>query len=498
MRTLEGFYYLVIFNKRDQSLLIASSLFNILPLCYVKLKGMVQIFSSLDMLSDAYSYSLNEEYLLERALFHYPVRDISILNHVHLTPANSYLHISGDDVKVVKHTFIEQFFVDEPVPYKKKMNHLVDLFLDTTKKYFPDDSFSISFTGGFDGRSLVSIAHLLQKPFTTFAFGAKDSPDVLIPQKQAAQLGLSFAPLFLEDEYIEKHSFHSGVELVHLSGGEAAFARAHYHYAVSRIAQKNAVMLTGNFGSELFRAMHNIGVMISKEFYDLVSGSSDDFIQKVYASPKLKLFHPDFIQRNLDPLLGKLLEKKATIDKRADKLNARFYIWVFEEVFRKYFGPEIVTQFFYLTNRSPFLSFPFVIELLKTKLAGVNSNFFEENPLRRFKGQLFYAHLLQKCWPELAQLETAKGYAPADLLTLGGKGRIFRSYLGRKKSAPRDPFGVKRAFVKNKEAYKAWPIATEIYNSDVLSRETDATGLHFPLDLVINILSTNYYLTTLR
>ncbi len=496
LRTIEGFYYFISFDKHKKSLLVATSMFNILPVYFSQIDGLLFVSSSLDLFSGAKDPILNKEYLLERALFNYPLGDNTVLKNVQLLPSNCYLSIADGKLEIVKHTFIEHFFVDKPIPYKKKINDLVDLFLFVSEKYFPADPFGISFTGGFDGRTLVSVAHSKQKPFFAYSFGSKDSQDVRIPASHAKQLGFKFVPFLLDDEYVKNYSFKSGTELVQLSHGEAAFARAHYHYAVSHLSQHTDVILTGNFGSELFRAIHNIGVVISQEFYDLVSCGADEFKRRLSLSPKLALFRPEYVKKHFDGLVEKLLFKKIEIDRRADRLNARFYIWIFEEVFRKYFGPEIVMQFHYLANRTPYLSFPFIKELLKTELAGENSGFFERNMLRRLKGQLFYAYLLQHCWPELAQMKTIKGYRPIDLLSFLGKGRIVFHRLQKKDEAS-DPFSVKKSFFSNLEKYRKWPIAENIYNKKVLINELNNAGFRYPLDLLINVLSTNYYISTL-
>jgi len=39
--------------------------------------------------------------------------------------------------------------------------------------------------------------------------------------------------------------------------------------------------------------------------------------------------------------------------------NQRFYVFVFEEIFRKYFGAEMVNQFKYLKTEHPFWTLNF-------------------------------------------------------------------------------------------------------------------------------------------
>ncbi|MFN2337329.1 MAG: hypothetical protein ABR560_10210, partial [Bacteroidales bacterium] len=80
----------------------------------------------------------------------------------------------------------------------------------------------------------------------------------------------------------------------------------------------------------------------------------------------------------------------------------------------------------------PFLDARFLRELMGTEYAGIHSEFFEENPFRRYKGQLMYAHIIRKAFPALGRFATDKGYAPDDLLSLPGKLRIAKSYLGKR------------------------------------------------------------------
>jgi len=83
--------------------------------------------------------------------------------------------------------------------------------------------------------------------------------------------------------------------------------------------------------------------------------------------------------------------------------NQKFYVFVFEEVFRKYFGAEIINQFKYIKNRTPFLDMAFLKAILRTELAGIHSEFFEHNPVKRYKGQILYAHIINKTYPPYAK-----------------------------------------------------------------------------------------------
>jgi hypothetical protein len=134
--------------------------------------------------------------------------------------------------------------------------------------------------------------------------------------------------------------------------------------------------------------------------------------------------------------------------------NRRFYILVLEEIFRKYFGAEMVNQFKYLRNRTPFLDYNFVRELFRSELAGIHSDFLERNPLKRYKGQLLYSRIISEASPDLGKIVTDKGYRPADLLTIAGVGRVAAGWFGRRlRGSPgaSDPNSVLKAWKQNRE-----------------------------------------------
>jgi hypothetical protein len=82
--------------------------------------------------------------------------------------------------------------------------------------------------------------------------------------------------------------------------------------------------------------------------------------------------------------LEKILQLRET-KKNYFSINHFFYHYIFTEVFRKVFGAWTVAQMQEMNVRLPFLDYDFVLELLKTDLAGCNNDFFTHNPLKRLK-----------------------------------------------------------------------------------------------------------------
>ncbi len=90
----------------------------------------------------------------------------------------------------------------------------------------------------------------------------------------------------------------------------------------------------------------------------------------------------------------------------------------------------MTVQFSYLKNRTPFLIW-ILSGITGTGSAGIHSDFFEHNPVRRYKGQVLYANIIHKAFPLFGQIPTDKGYRPDDLLSLSGRIRIGQGVPGK-------------------------------------------------------------------
>jgi hypothetical protein len=113
-------------------------------------------------------------------------------------------------------------------------------------------------------------------------------------------------------------------------------------------------------------------------------------------------------------------------------MNQRLYLFLLKEIFRKYFGAEFSIENPYLSNRLPYLDYDFVEFIFRTPFCGANYDFFTQNPFSRLTGQLLYAHIITANNRQLAKIDTSRLYAPADLLTFGGRMRAASTYCYRK------------------------------------------------------------------
>lgn len=355
----------------------------------------------------------DRRHLLERLLFNYPFFQSTGLSGIRLLETHRRIRISETGARVDAPFAVEDYFGSGQENSGESLMRLTELFESETRLFLPDAPFAVSFTGGFDGRTLVAAARKAGRSnFFTYSFGMPGESDVSFPAAQSKALGIPFLPVYLDNDYVERHALESAWAFMRGSEFNGNFGRPHYHHAARILAGKTNFILTGNFGSELFRAMHNPGVMMSEaliRIFTVRDNSWKDFLRESAGKQAATFF-----QVEMDALIADLEQYLA--EKKELDPNQRFYVFVLEEIFRKYFGPELVMQSHYLCNRTPYLSFRFFRALNETVWSGVHARLFEKQKNKRLKGQIFYSAFLQGADRQFYRLPTNKGYSPADVL----------------------------------------------------------------------------------
>ena len=490
LNNLFGHYYYILLNEITAEIIIGNSMFSILPLYYFQNNDKIAFSENAANLGSYLNLNkISQRFIIETVLFNYPLFDKSINKDIKLLPSNSYLKISGSEVNIIKHTDIERYFSNYPKPWKKSLNNMRDSFLEISNKYFPDEKYVHALTGGFDGRTLVSAGLYHKKAFSCYSFGSADSKDTQISSQLALKAGIPFVKVALDDKYTSESSLNCGREFITNSSGNATFARAHYLYAAKALSNDYNYILTGNFGSEIFRAAHNAGTVISQNLYSLFNSNNPaEGIEAIENSEEFRYLNLSNDNGSWEAIKEDILNLPCYNQSYSSLTkNQRFYVFVFEEIFRKYFGAEMVNQFRYIKNRTPFLDIDFLKAIFKTELAGIHSDFFEHNPLKRYKGQVLYAHIIKKTYPEFGKMLTDKGYRPDDLINPLGKLNIAKGYIKkviRKSSPDFDPYAVSKAWEYNKDFWLSTPISGDLFDLNMIKS--------VPKEILFKILSLSY------
>lgn len=477
INNIYGHFYFILLDKRESTIIIGNSLFSILPVYIKEEDSNLWISNSPLMLQEKGDRGkFNKRFILENILFNYPLFNQTFYNNVILLPANNYIRFFNGRVQKIIHTEIEDFFTNSPLHWKKAAGKISGIFIEASEKYFNDESYYSSLTGGFDGRTLAACGLFHNKKFSTYCFGKHESIDMQIAGTLSEKAALKFKGIGLEKTYIAENSKNCGLDFVVGSNGTASFSRAHYLYAAEELSKDSQYFISGNFGSEILRAPHEPGVVVSSNLLHLIkSGNFDEGLAILESAPGWNWIFRASFKEEWESLKEDIKTLSWFAPGRGDlSKNQHFYRIIFTEVFRKYFGAELVNQFRFLANRTPFLDIVFLKEILGTGLAGVNSDFLTANPLKRFKGQVLYAHIIKKTFPAFGKEITDKGYPPEYLLSTGGVIKLARSYAGKLiekgRIINRDPYSVNSAFIYNRNFWECQPVDEVLFNKENIIR----------------------------
>jgi hypothetical protein len=109
--------------------------------------------------------------------------------------------IDRTGVKVTRHTAIEDLFYQKPLSLKTSAGQITDVFLQTTKKYLPEENYFTALTGGFDGRALTAAGRYHERSFSCYCFGTSASRDLKLAFEVATNADIPFFSINLDDVY---------------------------------------------------------------------------------------------------------------------------------------------------------------------------------------------------------------------------------------------------------------------------------------------------------
>ena len=214
--------------------------FGVSPVFYSNLDGDIFISSSLrvlvDKLKSKHNLRINKRFLLEQNLFNYSLFNNTIFKEIKILPSN-YKVIINEHLNLVETFKIEDNFTDNPVSYEKSIHDLVDLFIKVNTPKIQDGDY-ISFTSGFDGRSLLALALSQKKKIYTYSFGSQNNIDLSMPCGQAKILGVDFEPVLLDDENYINNFTKLGEEVINSTVSNSNLLQLHWVYAAKTLKSK--------------------------------------------------------------------------------------------------------------------------------------------------------------------------------------------------------------------------------------------------------------------
>jgi len=149
----------IAFIIEENKFIIIPSLFGFLPVYYSS--NYKTISNSIERIKNIEFKTprLNKRFVLESYLFNYSFSNQTYLNEVYRLESFSLIQCQ-DKISIERYLDLRDFFINDPISGKEELENLSSLFLANVKEYFSESGNSITFTGGFDGRTILSAATL--------------------------------------------------------------------------------------------------------------------------------------------------------------------------------------------------------------------------------------------------------------------------------------------------------------------------------------------------
>ncbi len=501
IKEIKGNYYFFYHKKNSDTISIGASFLGLLPILISH--QTFQFSSSIRLFNGYKNFRLDKQFVLESFLFNFTLSNRTLYDSVKRVPVHHTLRIKPKNYVLERFFNITELFVSKPLKGKNTRIDLVDCFLENSKKYFCTTKPAITFTSGFDGRTLVSSGLFFDKRFTTYSVGRREDSDVRIPEKNARELNLPYKHFNLNSADYSTNIFDQfGIEQTINTNCSNGFLHPHFLYGASQISQEHDSILSGLGGSELFRAAHIPGAITSKELFILFDDvPNGEKIRAILDSEKLRyLKAPDF----KNELSNLKIDLENTINNQNKSLtrNQVFYEFIFENVFSKIFGPWVQAQSKYTSIYTPYLDFNFVSNLNQTVYAGTNNEYYTHNPFKRFNGQVIYAEIIRKTNKEISMQITGKGYRPIDLISNYKKVRIIYPYLIKRlkrlvNKEKEDIFCIYSSLTRNRAKYIESLRNIDFINSNAIQNDFDKMKEDMPehmRDIILYCISISKYI----
>ncbi len=419
-RFIKGSFVLVIIDDSVPDCILISDRLNVLPLYYSIDSRRLLVSSSLRLLLRAGQIEKNVDRvaLAEQLVFDFILGERTIVKGVRRVNPGSVYRFGPGGAEVNSYWDVGSLYNETLLKRGESLDLLAEQLFANVQLYTSDTrKLLVSLTGGFDGRTNLAMLRKPKRDYLCYSYGMPGSRQISVPEDISRNLDVPYKPVLCNGEF-EGSYVESAAKVVEFSNATAPYTQAVMPYAYSKLSQYSDVILTGLFGSEVLRPLHNLGIIIN------------DWSQRIFLSddPRSEI---NLILRELASLgyvdagllngtLGEAVEEIYDLAVKPfepfDKIT-RFFMFTLREGIRKYFSQEIQSERVYVTNRFPYFDDDFVELIYKTTYAGMYNGFLGKSKFKRRKGQLLYARIMKKYFRELLAVRLDRGYKPADLIS---------------------------------------------------------------------------------
>lgn len=363
---------------------------------------------------------LNFPVIMQHCLYNYPISNKTFIQEVHVQPAGSILVFNNYAISINKYWTIDQEMVDsQGIKSLSDSIDLMDTVLDRLirRQCYQTTKVGLSFTGGWDGRLLLSYAlkYLSHDQMLLYSHGTMQSPDIKIPLSTSDKLNFNYIPVLLDDPEYLSHQLKWAADTVKYSDGIRQITRLHYLYTMSLLRNSYGVrnIISGNGGSNLLKSSNYRPCSVFNRFViELIeSDNIESTLRKHYEYCQFNL--STFFQNVdwnsfLDSFDQKYLKSLLLINNK----GMRFLHLLVSEIERKYFGSEIQSYKHVVKNYSPFFDDEFIKALMQTTFICFDDI---KGIQKSHKLSLLYGRLITKNNKDLAKEQTDRGFSMNDV-----------------------------------------------------------------------------------
>ncbi len=416
---LKGSYVLVLLDKSKNEVRVITDRLNVLPLYFAYDKGRLIISSntSLILKTDWVDKEPDGEAMLMQNLFDYLLGEYYFIKGIRRFENAGIYTFNRTGLDKQFYWDVSNLYHEKLLPEKDSLDLLAGQLKENVNLYTSDtEKVLVSLTGGFDGRANIAMINKPKDNFLCYSYGMPGSKQIAVPRDIANKLDLNYRPILLNKNFLENY-YENTLKATYFSNGIAPVGFCNIPYAYQSIKSYSDTILTGLFGSEILRPIHNNGIQINNQTFDIfLSNSAKEGVSKAVDRIKyIQFFSEEYSNREVDALIRYFHHNYFLKYSEYNKIT-RFFFFIIQEGIRKYFSQEISLERVFVTTRFPYFDTDLVDLIYQTPWAGMYNGFLGESKYKRRKGQLLYAHIIRKYQPELGSIILDRGYTPNDLL----------------------------------------------------------------------------------
>lgn len=309
--------------------------------------------------------SFNIEWLYEYIFFNFPIDTTTCLQNVNRLRAMTIVSFDLNANSLSENPYGNKLKSSNTIIRgKEAINKCVETFQKIVPKYYCEDRLNlVALSGGFDSRTLLSLASK-NIDLITYTYGIPNSEDLKVASKIQNNLELNHKDILFDKDF--KKSLPNLIyDTVRLSGGVQSIIRStllYVYQSLSTVSDDKTPIVIGGIGGDLFRGgTYGVNAMISAGIDHYFKTGAVLIDEKYYK----EIFNMNW--KDFEVHIQKTFTKIK--DLYGDPLNPETHMsYDIYEVDPKYFGGEAAIASNYFTIRLPYLDIDIINLGYKTEI----------------------------------------------------------------------------------------------------------------------------------